>query len=41
MSKMSCQVIRDLMILYEDDVCSKESRGLIEEHIEECEECRI
>lgn len=40
MGKMSCQVIRDLMILYEDDVCSKESRGLIEEHIEECEECR-
>ncbi len=40
MNKISCNVIRDLMILYEDDVCSEESRGVIEEHIEECEECR-
>lgn len=25
MSKIPCNVIRDLMILYEDDVCSEES----------------
>ena len=38
--KITCDVIRDLMILCEDDVCSEDSRRLIEEHISECEECR-
>ncbi len=39
MSKISCNVIRDLMVLYEDHVCSEESRQMVEEHIAECEEC--
>lgn len=40
MSKVPCNIIRDLMVLYEDHVCSEESRQMVEEHIAECEECR-
>lgn len=40
MSRTSCNVIRDLMVLYEDHVCSEESRQMVEEHIAGCEECR-
>ena len=40
MNKIPCNVIRDLIVLYEDDVCSDESRQMIEEHIAGCEECR-
>lgn len=41
MSKIPCAVIQDLMALYEDDVISEESRKLVEDHINECDECRI
>lgn len=40
MSKIPCNVIRDLMVLYEDDVCSEESRQMVDSHIQECENCR-
>ena len=35
-----CEVIRDLLPLYADDVCSPTSRTLVEEHIAGCPECR-
>ena len=35
-----CGVVRDLLILYEDDVCSEESNEVIKEHIKGCEGCR-
>ena len=38
--KIRCEVIRDLLPLYVDDIVSDESRRLIEEHIAECEDCR-
>lgn len=38
--KQDCAVIQDLIILYEDDVLSSESRQMVEAHIEQCEECR-
>lgn len=38
--KYQCEVIKDLLPLYIDDVCSKESRKIIEEHIEICDDCR-
>ena len=38
--KISCNIIRDLFPLYHDDVCSEESRELIEEHIKTCDECK-
>ena len=34
-----CEVIRDLLPLYADDVCSGRSRELIEEHLQECPDC--
>ena len=39
MSK-NCEIIKDLLPLYADDVCSEESRKLVAEHIAKCSECR-
>ena len=38
--KTPCNVIRDLLPLYQDSVCSPESLQLVAEHLEECETCR-
>lgn len=38
--KISCDIIKDLLPLYHDNVCSTDSRKLIEEHLENCEECK-
>ena len=38
--KMKCEVIRDLFPSYIDGLTSEESNELIEEHLEECRECR-
>lgn len=40
MAKIPCEIIRDLLPLYKDDICSEKSRNAIEEHIKECESCR-
>ncbi len=40
MSKVSCNVIRDLLPLDIDGVVSEDSKRLVEEHLEGCEECR-
>jgi len=37
--RLSCEVIRDLLPLYYDEVCSKESSSLIEEHLVDCPQC--
>lgn len=37
---MSCNIIIDLLPLYIDDVCSEDSRRMVEEHLKECEDCR-
>ena len=37
MAKIPCEIIRDLLPLYQDDICSEKSRNAIEEHIKECE----
>lgn len=39
--KVPCEVIKDLLPLYTDDVCSDESRKLILEHLSECEDCKL
>ena len=39
--KLNCKVIEDLLALYTDNVCSDESRKLVEEHLRECENCRV
>ena len=38
--KYSCDVIKDLLPLYHDDVCSDATKDIIVEHLEECEDCK-
>lgn len=35
-----CEVIRDLLPLYMDGVCSEKSRELVERHLDNCDECQ-
>ncbi len=37
--KYPCKLIKDLMPLYHDGVCSEESAAAVEEHLRECEPC--
>ena len=38
--KYSCDLIRDLLPLYCDQVCSQDSAEAVQEHINTCEECK-
>lgn len=38
--KWNCELIQDLLPLYEEDLCSPASRQAVQEHLEECEYCR-
>ena len=38
--KISCRIIEDILPLYTDEVCSEESRALVDEHVAQCEKCR-
>lgn len=38
--KTSCAIIRDLLPLYHDEVCSNESCALVDEHLGECQDCQ-
>lgn len=40
MKKNTCNIVRDLLPLYVDDILSEESRCLVEEHMKSCEACR-
>ena len=40
MEKISCEVIKDLLPLYVDDVLSEDSRKLVESHISDCADCK-
>ena len=35
-----CNIVQDLLPLYSDEVCSEDSRNLVEEHVKECEACQ-
>ena len=37
---ISCEVIRDLLPLYHDGVCSDDSKCLVAEYLENCARCR-
>ena len=39
MSKINCSLIKDLLPLYIDELCSNESTEIIKNHLEVCEEC--
>lgn len=36
---ISCDIIRDLLPLYVDDVCSVDSRDMVETHLQDCPDC--
>lgn len=38
--KKNCNIVKDLLPLYLDNVCSKESKELIIEHLKECDDCK-
>jgi len=38
--KISCEIIRDLLPLYHDGVCSNDSKTLVEDHLAYCDSCR-
>lgn len=37
--KYNCDVVQDLLPLYKDEVCSAQSKRIVEEHLKECSEC--
>ena len=37
---MNCEVVKDLIPLYIDGCCSKESAREVEEHINDCGDCK-
>ncbi|MBQ8597401.1 MAG: zf-HC2 domain-containing protein [Lachnospiraceae bacterium] len=39
-NNISCDVILDLLPLYEDGCCSEQSQKLVEEHLKECADCK-
>lgn len=39
-TKKQCEIIQDLLPLYQDHACSESSRIMIEEHLAGCAECR-
>lgn len=38
--KKNCNIVKDLLPLYIDNVCSEESRTLIDEHLKSCKDCK-
>lgn len=40
MSKITCEIIKDLIPLYYDEVCSTDSSKVVEEHIIGCSNCK-
>lgn len=40
MSNINCNVIKDLLPSYLEDICSQETKKLVEEHLNECNACK-
>lgn len=38
--KITCEIIKDLVPSYVDDILSKESKELVKDHVENCKECQ-
>ena len=37
---MNCEIVKDLIPLYCDGLCSEETRAAVEEHTAQCEDCK-
>ena len=40
MEKMNCDIIKDLIPVYADEICSEATKVCVEEHMKDCSECR-
>ena len=40
MKEVNCEIIQDLLPSYIDNICSKSSRTLVEEHLKSCKKCK-
>ena len=38
--KISCNIIRDLLPLYAEDLASADTRAMVDEHLCDCEACQ-
>ncbi len=38
--KYDCNVVKDLLPLYQDNICSSTSKDIVEEHLRECADCK-
>lgn len=38
--KISCEIIKDLLPLYLDGVCSNDSKAAVDEHLAACDNCK-
>lgn len=38
--KVNCEIIQDLLPLYEEGICTPSSKAAVEKHLAECERCR-
>ena len=41
LEKASCEIIKDMLPLYYDNVCSDDSKRMIEEHLSQCNNCKV
>jgi|AGTN01.1.fsa_nt_gi hypothetical protein len=39
--KISCEIVKDLLPLYHDGICSTDSKNLVEEHLAYCDSCKV
>lgn len=40
MNKISCDIVKDILPLYYDNVCSNDSKIMVEEHLSGCDSCK-
>jgi predicted anti-sigma-YlaC factor YlaD len=40
MKEINCNIIKDILPLYVDGVVSDDTKEMVEEHLEHCEECK-
>ena len=41
MKKINCNIIRDILPLYLDDVVCDDTKELVEDHLNVCDSCRM
>ncbi|HEY4624154.1 MAG TPA: zf-HC2 domain-containing protein, partial [Solibacillus sp.] len=39
MTKITCDIVQDVLPLYYDEVCSQDTKNLVETHLQSCKAC--